>query len=1678
MFFNSALLVAYGLRTSDGCGRALMLTLANALSIMMMPTAMAQADQEYGTVHVRDHVGPFVAGEPVTIGFSGALDEPPDSIAIYRVNLCCTSSQLRAVNASSDHWSYHGSGESGEGVVTVTPAEVGDYYVILVGGDDGTTERTDPSNRMQIRVQQGPYSVVHVNDHEGPFILGQPFTVGFTDAQDCTAGTRVCLYNDWIGIYPVYMGEAWLTGYYVNTEWVYHGTADVGVGSAVVPAASMAVDYIVILLGGPDGYTEISDPNNRLVITVCPAAGCPECWNGSAGVDFPFNAPGCCPSGSLGNDADTECYPCSNGTYAPLDAEECAICTVGRTDDDSNPGTECVDCVAGRYSSATEVVGSCPGSCPAGSYGAAASSASSGCEYCAVGQYDNVECEFRTGSLVGNRVASCQAGDELCVFEVTRWKTSLIEYEDMLQKCTQEIVDKAPFANAATVSQEGGTSSGDSFHICYAGVGIPQLLTTGLQSCLFNTDPGTPCIDCPAGKFFSSTTECLACPTLVGMYAPAGSSSINACQPCQIGWVDHDYDAGTPCIPCPSGSFSNVSGLMGDKCERCPLASISDPGSTIREACMPTVQAKWTVCEPCASEYVEIEFERYNMSSRSAAYYSFSGNTDDSTGNVHGDINGAILAADRFGAANEAYTFYGSNSVTIPSPFTAGDFSIAIWLSPSVVDDGTWHGFVGYTEQAIYTQYSQPLPRSPSMWVNYNGEGQGDGLHWTTTAQAAGHMESYAGTVTSWFEPNTYVHTVWTAQAGEVYTFYKNGVVAGVETNVPLQIDIHEMFRIGQVETFFSGTIDEVAFYAFALNASDVATMNPCTVCTPEDLCKLCPQGYQYDNVSNTYEDFDECSYIDGGCDPLMGFMMFDLWTIEPCTNSQGSYTCNACPDGFETVGSSCRLPVVQVNQSDISSVQPKSSLVINGPAAALVLGSDAQAAFLSVVQADIAAALEVDEPSEIVLDNVVRPGRRRLLRRSMQEGTVELKFDILFDSDDAPGLVVAMMSQLGDPDSPLMNGATIHQLLAGQVPGIVFVCPVGKVRPDGELSCRKCASPMVADADGVSCNDCPKNQGPTERGDACTCLDGYYDTTAGAFTCLDAEYSPTDMPNDGIVCQSCAELDCVSACHAGELSLRPGWTKLTYQSGESAILQCKATVACTGLAVETGANDTGGACNVGYGGTICGVCENDYTMNSDGSCTSCGETSWGLLIALGVVTVAVLLWKLKTLLPFLDIVQNMAELFAALQLKQISKISTVVLQIIGNIGVVLNVTFPAVFENFLTSFVNFFRFDLSAAFNVGCISRSGYFSGLASNVIMVLIVVLLVFALFQFDVWSIKNHVLEEDEIEEQKIMLQKIYDDFDKDNKGLSQEELLACVERIGVEATAAEVGTLFKNADTDDSGVLTFDQFYEAATHTQDDGSATHAGVDLAYIVQAERIVEARSAAMGRCFLLVFLRRCPASFLLCMSLHFYRLELPNMTTVPTVYPSLTNKIFEGFICRDIGPNDAVLQVDYAISCVDDGYAKVLVLCSVLVLVWPFGLPAFMFVSALSRLLQYSFLPSRFRYVPNATVGVQYLMWDAREAIQNEDKAALQEFDFMIGDYKKTHWYWEIAELGRKLVLSGVLGLVGRGTVAQSMCATFVAFFYFAMVFHQRPYKVEALNMIKIFSEVQIFGVLVICW
>ena len=53
-------------------------------------------------------------------------------------------------------------------------------------------------------------------------------------------------------------------------------------------------------------------------------------------------------------------------------------------------------------------------------------------------------------------------------------------------------------------------------------------------------------------------------------------------------------------------------------------------------------------------------------------------------------------------------------------------------------------------------------------------------------------------------------------QAGEVCKLYKNDEVTDVVT-CPTHVGLHATYEIGHVDNFFTGVIDEVAFYAMAV---------------------------------------------------------------------------------------------------------------------------------------------------------------------------------------------------------------------------------------------------------------------------------------------------------------------------------------------------------------------------------------------------------------------------------------------------------------------------------------------------------------------------------------------------------------------------------------------------------------------------------------------------------------------------------------------------------------------------------------------------------------------------------------------------------------------------------------------------------------------------------------------
>jgi hypothetical protein len=61
--------------------------------------------------------------------------------------------------------------------------------------------------------------------------------------------------------------------------------------------------------------------------------------------------------------------------------------------------------------------------------------------------------------------------------------------------------------------------------------------------------------------------------------------------------------------------------------------------------------------------------------------------------------------------------------------------------------------------------------------------------------------------------------------------------------------------------------------------------------------------------------------------------------------------------------------------------------------------------------------------------------------------------------------------------------------------------------------------------------------------------------------------------------------------------------------------------------------------------------------------------------------------------------------------------------------------------------------------------------------------------------------------------------------------------------------------------------------------------------------------------------------------------------------------------------------------------------------------------------------------------------------------------------------------------LILTGLISLFQRGSIAQTVVATMLSFFFFAITIRAQPFQTKHLNIIKVVSEIQLFVILLVC-
>ena len=230
-------------------------------------------------------------------------------------------------------------------------------------------------------------------------------------------------------------------------------------------------------------------------------------------------------------------------------------------------------------------------------------------------------------------------------------------------------------------------------------------------------------------------------------------------------------------------------------------------------------------------------------------YWPFNGNANDGSGNGNnGTVTGATLTTDRFGIANSAYSFSGSNQyISFAQTFIfnqSGDASISIWLNKgtlqniqgtflfstsSTVDSNRFNFYFHNQNSKIVIDYRQPIT-----------------LHQLN--------------ISNDFVNNLWQHIVYT-RAGNIYNLYINGQLINSTTDASPNLPTSIGWIIGADPTSvrdFTSKIDDIRVYNRTLNETEVSELSNEGICyqtvTVTDTLKinLNTTGYSPMTYANT----------------------------------------------------------------------------------------------------------------------------------------------------------------------------------------------------------------------------------------------------------------------------------------------------------------------------------------------------------------------------------------------------------------------------------------------------------------------------------------------------------------------------------------------------------------------------------------------------------------------------------------------------------------------------------------------------------------------------------------------------------------------------------------------------------------------------------------------------------
>jgi hypothetical protein len=201
------------------------------------------------------------------------------------------------------------------------------------------------------------------------------------------------------------------------------------------------------------------------------------------------------------------------------------------------------------------------------------------------------------------------------------------------------------------------------------------------------------------------------------------------------------------------------------------------------------------------------------------AYYPFTGNPGDSSGyGNNAFVYGPTLTSDRFGRANSAYNFNGSNYIAAPSQgwinFPTSSFSLNAWINMNAIQPNSYNGVLTKGNNGHFI-YQLGVDSSTSAG-EFGGQNYlMDFTHLRATQPMAPN---------NWYNLSMIIdrdsNQVRLYVNGSLSQTYANGAIATEDISSP------DSLRIGveRDQLFhFNGKIDDIRIYKRALNNAEIA---------------------------------------------------------------------------------------------------------------------------------------------------------------------------------------------------------------------------------------------------------------------------------------------------------------------------------------------------------------------------------------------------------------------------------------------------------------------------------------------------------------------------------------------------------------------------------------------------------------------------------------------------------------------------------------------------------------------------------------------------------------------------------------------------------------------------------------------------------------------------------------